>query len=175
MPDETGKNRRVGTLLVHFWLTAVLAATADLLSKHLIFGHLAKTEQQPIYIIRGFLRIVHSENRGGVFGLGQGSSMWPLLGLAASLLVIWFAHREDFRNTRVQIALGLVLGGAIGNLFDRMVIGYVRDFIDVYVGEWHWPAFNVADSGICIGAFYLAIYAFLWMPKDEKQKQKRKL
>lgn len=174
MPEQTGKSRRVSTLPVYFWLTAALAAAADLLSKHLVFRHLASVDRQPISLVPGFLRIVHSENRGGVFGLGQGSGAWLFFGLAASALVVWFAHRKDFRDVVVQIALGLVLGGALGNLFDRVAIGYVRDFIDVFVGEWHWPAFNVADSGICVGAFYLAIHAFFRMPKDEKQKQKRK-
>ncbi len=173
MPDETGKSLRVSALPVYFWLTAVLAAAADLLSKQLIFRYLASVERRPTSLVPGFVRIVHSENRGGVFGLGQGSGAWLLFGLAASAVVIWFAHRKDFRDAIVQVALGLVLGGALGNLFDRVFIGYVRDFIDVYVGEWHWPAFNVADSGICVGAFYIAIHAFFRMPKDGKPRKRR--
>ena len=157
-----------------FWTVAALTAAADLVTKHLVFQRLPDAHSDPIVVIDGFIQIVHSENRGGVFGLFQGSGMWLLFGIAAGLLVIWFAHRRENRVWPLQVALGLIMAGAIGNVFDRLVFGYVRDFIDVcYWPGKHWPAFNVADSGICVGAVYLAVHAFLFAPKpDDKKKGK---
>jgi len=155
---------------VIFWAVAAVVAAADLWTKHLIFQRLPRLDSEPIVIVEGFLRIVHSENRGGVFGLAQGSTMWLVFGVIASALVIWFAHRKENKTVLLQIALGLIMAGAIGNVFDRVVIGYVRDFVDVcYWPGKHWPAFNVADSGICVGAVYLAIHAFFFMPQPDKK------
>jgi signal peptidase II len=157
-------------LPVIFWAVAAVMAGVDLWTKHLIFQHLPHFNSEPIVIVEGFLRIVHSENRGGVFGLAQGSAMWLIFGIIAGALVIWFAHRKENKAVVLQIALGLVMAGAIGNVFDRVVITYVRDFLDVcYWPGKHWPAFNVADAGICVGAVYLAIHALFFMPPTEKK------
>jgi signal peptidase II len=154
-----------------FWATALLLAAADLVTKSVVFRWLAGRGDRPVIVWDGFLQIVHAENRGGVFGLGQGSGAWLIFGLVAAAAVIYFAHRKDARSVLLQIALGLVLGGAVGNLYDRLAFGFVRDFIDVcYWPGRHWPAFNVADSGICVGAAYLAIHAFFFAPKDEEGK-----
>jgi signal peptidase II len=152
-----------------FWAVAAVLAAADLWTKHLIFQRLPSLRSTPIVIVKGFLRIVHSENRGGVFGLAQGSAMWLVFGIVAGALVIWFAHRKENKAILLQIALGMIMAGAIGNVFDRVAIGHVRDFIDVFWQDHHWPAFNVADSGICVGATYLAIHAFFFMPKVDKK------
>ena len=105
--------------------------------------------------------------------MGQGAGLlWVLFGLAAGVLVVWFARRKDARAALSQVALGLVLGGAIGNVFDRVAFGYVRDFIDVcYWPGKHWPAFNVADAGICVGAVCLAVYAFFLAPREDKKNK----
>ena len=144
----------------YFWIAAAASAAADLLTKHFIFRLLPDLHSEPFRFLNGMLQIVHSENRGGVFGLGQGSTLWLIFGVAAGAAVIWFAFRKESSPVLIQIALGLVLGGAIGNVFDRVALGYVRDFIDVSWSGHHWPAFNVADSGICVGAVILALYAF---------------
>jgi len=152
----------------------VALAAADLITKHFVFERLPEKFSVPIIVVDGFLRIVHSENRGGVFGLGQGSVAWLVFGVVAGGLVVWFAHRKDAKGLLVQLALGLVLGGAIGNLFDRLSLGYVRDFVDVcYWPGKHWPAFNVADAGICVGAVYLAAHAFWFMPKGKRKEKRR--
>ena len=79
--------------------------------------------------------------------------IWLILGIVAGALVLWFAHRKDTQAVLVQIALGCVFAGAIGNVFDRCVYQYVRDFIDVcYWPGRHWPAFNVADVAVSCGA-----------------------
>ena len=114
-------------------------------------------------VIPGFFDIVHSQNRGVAFGLfNDGVSEWrtPLLllfSLAAVVIVaviLWNAERLD----RLSLAgFSLILGGAAGNVFDRLVWGRVTDFLEFYVGDYHWPTFNIADSAIVIGSGLLLI------------------
>ncbi len=170
MSQQAGRNRILRRGRAYFWGIAALVAAADLLTKHLVFRRLPEGQSAPVVVVSGFLRLVHSENRGGVFGLGQGNAAWLIFGVAAGALVIWFAYSKGGRSILVQGALGLVLAGAVGNVFDRLVFGHVRDFIDVcYWPGKHWPAFNVADSAICIGAGCLAIYALFFAPKTQKK------
>jgi signal peptidase II len=126
-----------------------------------------------VRIVDGFFHIVCGRNYGGVFGSGQGvPTVWLAVGALAGALVIWFAHKKDSRAVPVQIALGLVMGGAVGNLFDRVAFGYVRDFIEVYYWPGKaWPAFNVADAGICVGAAYLALHALIILPRQRRREQ----
>ena len=170
MPTRAGTIGQLKKTRFFFWIIAASVAAADLWTKHLVFVRLPQLDSQPIVIVDGFLRLVHSENRGGVFGLAQGSWLWLILAVGAAIFVLWFAHKKETRGAWTQFALGLVLAGAVGNVYDRIAFGYVRDFIDVYWRTHHWPAFNVADSGICVGAFMLAIYAFFLEPKKPSGK-----
>jgi signal peptidase II len=114
-------------------------------------------------VIPGFFSIVHSQNRGAAFGiLADSSSEWRtffliVVSLAATAFVIgmlWRAHNLD----RLTFwGLSFILGGALGNVFDRVVRGTVTDFLLFYVGEYQWPAFNVADSAITVGAALLIL------------------
>lgn len=170
MPERARTIGQLKNVRFVFWIVAASVAAADLWTKYLVFQRLPQLDSLPISVIKGFLRIVHSENRGGVFGLAQGSGFWLVFAICAALFVLWFAHRKDTRGLWTQIALGLVLAGAVGNVYDRIALGYVRDFIDVFWNRHHWPAFNVADSGICVGASMLAIYAFFIEPKKSTGK-----
>ncbi len=114
-------------------------------------------------VIPGFFDIVHSQNRGVAFGImNDSTSAWRTVVLiafsAAALLLVavllWRASRLD-RWT--ALGLALVLGGAAGNLFDRILWGRVTDFLELYIGEFHWPTFNVADSCIVIGSGLLLL------------------
>ncbi|HSF42162.1 MAG TPA: signal peptidase II [Thermoanaerobaculia bacterium] len=116
-------------------------------------------------VIPGFLNLTHVRNTGVAFGLfasdGHGTN-WTLtiLGLVALTAVgvyFWLAPSKD---RWLLVALALVVGGAVGNLIDRVASGAVTDFIDVYVGGHHWPSFNVADSAISIGIVLMAIDSF---------------
>ena len=130
-----------------------------------------------IKVIPGFFDIVHTENKGMAFGLfsdGESSVRTVLLvGVAAVVLVfvgvtLWRQPRELPANQRfTRLALALILGGAFGNLYDRLFRGSVTDFLDVYIGSYHWPAFNVADSAITIGALLLAFDLFRSGKKSE--------
>jgi signal peptidase II len=116
-------------------------------------------------IIPGFLDLVHVENTGVAFGLfAAGSSTFgvvalTLLGMLALGLVLYYFWRTPDTNRGILFALALILGGAVGNLVDRIMSGSVTDFIDVYVGTHHWPTFNAADSAITVGIVLLAFDA----------------
>jgi len=133
----------------------------DRLTKSIVEARLSAFDVHPV--IPGFFDIVHSQNRGVAFGiLNDSTSSWRTLVLivfssAALLLVagmLWRAARLD-RWTLTGLAL--VLGGAAGNLFDRILWGRVTDFLEFYIGDMHWPAFDVADSCIVIGSGLLLL------------------
>lgn len=127
----------------------------DLWSKMLIVNRIDLHEAIPV--IPNFFQLVHVRNTGAAFGLGANASskIVPILlnagAIAVFCVVVVYALRTAVTDRLLQTGLHLILGGAIGNLLDRFRFGYVVDFLDVYVGSHHWPAFNVADSAICIG------------------------
>ena len=143
---------------VQLLLVAAGVGVADLVTKLLIVDRLPIGSVRPL--IDGWFNVVHFRNPGAAFGVGAalGHALpWLLTGataiIAAAVLVS--AFRTSLRDRWTQIGLHLVLGGAIGNIVNRLTLGPVVDFLDVYVrtasGEHHWPAFNVADSAICVG------------------------
>ncbi|MCU0276730.1 MAG: signal peptidase II [Acidobacteria bacterium] len=117
-------------------------------------------------VIRGFFRLWHVRNSGAVWGFfsGHDNALIPriitVLAIVALLVVLYFFLRAG-REARLELfAYTFILGGALGNVIDRLRLGYVVDFLDVYVKSWHWPTFNVADSCISVGVLLLA--ASLW-------------
>ena len=145
---------------------AVLAL--DQWTKWLIEAHLP--EQSSHEVIPGLLHISHVRNTGVAFGLfangGRDGSSWvlSLFGLVALGLIAFLFHRTPAKDRGLLAALSLVLGGAIGNLFDRISSGAVTDFIAVYLGSYRWPDFNVADSAISIGLVLILIDSFRSRP-----------
>lgn len=127
----------------------------DIWTKALVLARIDLHETIPI--IPNFFQLVHVRNTGAAFGIGANASsrLVPLLlnagAIAVFCVVVVYALRSAVTDRLLQTGLHLILGGAIGNLLDRFRFGYVVDFLDVYVGTKHWPAFNVADSAICIG------------------------
>ena len=114
-------------------------------------------------VIPGFFDLVHARNRGAAFSMFADSTS-PLrpffligLSLAALILVAGILRKASTLDKSTAIGLSLILGGALGNVFDRIVSGAVTDFLDFYVGALHWPAFNVADSAIVIGSGLLLV------------------
>ena len=143
-----------------YGLSAMVFA-ADRLTKSIVEARVSAFDVHPV--IPGFFDIVHSQNRGVAFGLmNDSTSAWRTVVLivfsAAALILVagmlWRAARLD-RWTVTGLAL--VLGGAAGNLFDRILWGRVTDFLEFYVGDMHWPTFNVADSCIVIGSGLLLV------------------
>lgn len=144
------------------WLWISLAILAlDRASKSAIERFTPEGYVRPL--IDGFLDFVHTHNPGIAFGLlADSHSKWQTALLAAGaagviVLLVWLLVTGRAGSTRSQVALSLILGGAAGNLADRLLHGGVIDFVDVHWRNYHWPAFNVADSAITIGALLLAV------------------
>ena len=118
---------------------------------------------ETIPVVKGFFNLVQVRNRGIAFGVmnDPGSTLQTYLLLGASLLAIcllfWWFKRLGDRGGVLALCLSLVLGGAVGNLMDRIRLGEVIDFVDIHLGSYHWPAFNVADSAITVGTLGLAL------------------
>ncbi len=143
------------------WLTVLIVA-ADQVTKGLASHYLGLHE--PLAMAPG-LNLTLMHNTGAAFSLlsqAGGWQRWLFIGLALAVsaaLVIWLFNLPRGKGL-LACSLALILGGALGNLWDRVALGYVVDFIDVYYREWHWPAFNVADSAITVGAILLVIDTF---------------
>jgi len=117
---------------------------------------------RPVAVIDGLFNLTLVFNTGAAFGILVNRTV-ILAGISfvtiATLVVIGIVYAREQASFRA--ALGLILGGAAGNLFDRVARGYVVDYLDFFAGRYHWPAFNVADSCICVGTFMLLLYFFL--------------
>lgn len=149
-------------------IAAVIAL--DRLTKWLIIRHLPEAHEIPV--IPGLFQLSHWENTGAAFSMfADSSSPWRTLGLigfaVAALLVVGFLlWKSGSALNAVTLALALIMGGASGNLWDRVARGTVTDFLDFYIGQHHWPPFNVADSAIVVGSLLL-IWKIMIGPKAE--------
>ncbi len=134
-------------------ITALVAVVLDQTSKMLIFSFLANS--RPVIELTPFFNLVMAWNTGVSFSMFDnlgGAGVYVLS--AFSLIVVGFLiyWLKDEKSLLIQISLGMIIGGAIGNVIDRVRMGAVFDFLDIHVLGYHWPAFNLADSFICIGA-----------------------
>ena len=148
-------------MLVWLWLSA-LVIVVDQVTKRVIDS--AMQLHQTIELIPYF-QLTYMRNQGAAFSFLSGAGGWQrwfFIGLAivASVFIFVWLRKLDPSRRREAVAWALVLGGAQGNLIDRILYGYVIDFLDVYVGDWHWPAFNVADSAITVGVALLLLDSF---------------
>jgi signal peptidase II len=162
MPRRSGHNY---PLII--W-PALLIICLDQISKIFVIKGLGIYESVPV--INGFFNLVHVRNRGMAFGFMNRPDMdfgfWILVSatiLAVILLLFWF-HRMENESNWTTLGLSFILGGALGNLIDRIRLHEVIDFLDFYVGAYHWPAFNVADAAITVGAFTVGLTLFLAGP-----------
>lgn len=153
---------------------AVAAAVAllDLATKYWVLGALKPGDA--IYIT-AFFNLVLVFNRGAAFSFLAAQPGWQLplfagIAVAASLFISWLLLRNAHKRLFCG-GLALILGGALGNLYDRLVHGHVVDFIDFHAAGWHWPAFNLADSAITAGAAILILESFLY--RDDEARQER--
>ena len=116
---------------------------------------------QSVAVVDDLLRLVHGQNAGGLFGLFQGQALpFALVSIVVVGLIVAY-HARAGRSPYVSITLGLLLGGALGNLLDRLRLGYVVDFVDAGIGDVRWYTFNVADSAISL-AILLLLAASIW-------------
>src|SRR5271165_6885414 len=143
----------------YFFLIAAVVLLLDRITKRVVAANIALRDY--VSVVPGCFRLTHVQNSGAAFGLFDGSSaQWKVGALVSfSVLALIVVSALLWKNSHslstTSVGLSLILGGAMGNLWDRMFTGHVVDFLDFYVGSYHWPAFNVADSAIVIGAILL--------------------
>lgn len=148
-------------MVVRYVWIAVLVVIVDQATKIAALKYLTRNAE---LAITPFLNFTLVYNSGAAFGFLSDAGGWQnrfFIGVAliACAVIIYMVRRLGPRERLVAVAFMLILGGAVGNVIDRVVYGFVVDFIDVYYGTWHWPAFNVADSAITVGAVLLVIDA----------------
>lgn len=152
------------------WLNlSAVVIVLDQLSKWLMTSWLDLHQTVPVM---PSFNLTLAHNYGAAFSFLASAGGWQrwffvILAVAVSLvLIIWLKKLQH--HARLEAAsLALILGGAIGNVIDRLIYGYVVDFLDVYYGSYHWPAFNIADSAICVGAVLLIFDSFRHKPEPE--------
>jgi signal peptidase II len=153
------------------FLIAAVVVVLDRLTKGMIKTHISAYDS--ITVIPGLFNIVHTENPGIAFGmLSNASGVWRdvlLIGFSAAVLIAIAAmllRPSSQRDAWLRTGLGFILGGAFGNLYDRIVNGTVTDFVEVHAGQHYFPAFNVADSAITVGACLLLLD--MWRAKERR-------
>ncbi len=154
-----------------FSLVAAVIVVFDQITKYLIDTRMLLHESIPV--VQGFFNITYVKNPGAAFGFLAGANQlfraFFFIGItiAAIILIVYYIRKTKVRDLLVISPLSLIMGGAIGNLIDRVRFGEVIDFLDVYIGPHHWPAFNVADSAISVGAVLL-IFEMMRKRKEEQ-------
>ncbi len=162
---------------IRLWLyfTACAVYLLDRLSKIWVMGALGDYDQ--IVVIPGFFNLIHIRNSGAAFGMLSEAEPWVrmlLLVGASSLTVLALAYfvwktagNPHYGGPKLRLGLALILGGAAGNIHDRIIYGSVVDFLDFYAGSWHWYTFNIADSAITVGTGLLLLD--LWRSPDRER------
>lgn len=141
------------------WLgLAGIVILADQVTKTLIIGHFQLHDSLPV---TDWFNLVRAHNRGAAFSFLSDASGWQRwaftgLGVAASIFIVWMLRSHPTQRL-FCFAVSMIMGGALGNVLDRLMHGYVVDFLDFYWGSRHFPAFNVADMGITLGAALLIL------------------
>jgi len=157
-------------MLKWLWLS-LLAVLLDQVSKLTIDASMRLYESIPVL---PYFNLTYVHNTGAAFSFlsdAGGWQRWFFSGLALCIsigITIWMVKLQK-HETLLAVALALILGGAVGNLIDRVAYGYVIDFIDVYYQNWHFPAFNIADSAINLGVFLLLAESFGWFGTAKKE------
>jgi len=143
--------RRTGV----FFLCAAIVVALDQVTKRLAASHIMPGESTSV--LGDFIRLTLVHNTGAAFGLFPGSRVpFIVVSVVAIGVVLYLFFRETYRSVANRVLLGCILGGAVGNLIDRVRLGYVVDFIDIGFGTARWPVFNAADSAVTIGVLLLA-------------------
>lgn len=160
-PSDTRKSVLFKSLII-----IIIVIALDQVTKYMMDSFISPHE--PIGLLP-VLQLVNVRNTGAAFGLF--SDLGNLFFIVISLVAMAFIGYMLIKGRDGHLCLSLILGGACGNLIDRIFLGYVRDFIDVYISTYHWPAFNIADSALTVGLFILVLSSFLRRPEDGSSNQ----
>jgi signal peptidase II len=154
---------RGSTELLALGLTALAVLVVDQLAKALVVAAIGVGERAPV--LGDLVVLWHVQNRGAAFSLFQDAGvLFYLVTLVAFGMIAYFHRTFVGRGRWLHVVLGLVLGGTLGNLVDRLRLGYVTDFVSVGIGDLRWPTFNVADASIVVGILALVAYLTLADP-----------
>ena len=146
---------------IAYALLSVSILGLDQVTKELVTARM--TLYSSVAVIPGLFHLTLVTNRGALFGLFHDMAspyrnlIFTFVPMLAIVVILLFQYRTTVSDTMAQAGLALILGGAVGNLIDRLRFGHVVDFLDVFIGEHHWPAFNVADASISIGVSLLVL------------------
>ena len=151
------------------WLT-VLTLLLDQVSKQLVAKNMQLFDEIPLL---PYLNLKRMHNTGAAFSMFSDSSplVFVAIGVVVSVGILIWLRRNPRGQTLVAVALSLIMGGALGNVIDRVTRGYVVDFIDFYIGGWHFAAFNIADTAISVGAGFMVLDMLLEMFRKKPQAQ----
>ena len=147
---------------------ALFVVILDQASKAWILGFFSERVGEPVAVLTSFFNLVLTGNRGMSFGLfntnaAMNTAIFTVLAaVIVTALAVWLRRAH---NPMIRVALGMIIGGAIGNVIDRLMRGAVVDFLDFHIGAWHWYAFNLADAAICLGVIALLLDGLLARPK----------
>lgn len=162
---------------LRFGLLIALIVLCDQASKIWIVSHFAPYET--LTIIPGFFDLTYLTNTGAAFGILAGQPapwrhvFFVTVGLVALGVIVLLYNRLRQESFFYELSLGLIAGGALGNLIDRVRLGSVVDFLDFYIGQHHWPAFNIADSAIFVGVTIFMVYSFFFDRKLEPATKRK--
>ena len=154
-------------------LVALGVIIIDQVSKYVILNYVL--QEYAAIILAPFFAVVRAWNTGVSFSMFNNygiNGVYILSGLALLIVVALLKWLKNEKNRLLQVALGFIIGGALGNVIDRIRLGAVFDFLDFYVGDHHWPAFNAADSFICIGAALIVIQGLFFNKKEVRRNSK---
>jgi signal peptidase II len=167
--------RRRARLMSHLRLLGIVTAVVlvlDQASKLYVDARFALYESVPV--IRGWFHLTYIRNKGAAFGIFADSAVrvpfFITVSLIALLVILWYLRRLRAEQTLAAFSLALIFAGALGNLIDRVRLGEVIDFLDVFWRHYHWPAFNVADSAICVG---VALLIWEMWQEDRRGRQEQ--
>ena len=148
-------------------LVAFAAIVIDQVTKYVIINHVLA--EYAAIIVAPFFAVVRAWNTGVSFSMFNNfgiNGVYILSGVALIIVALLLKWLKNEHNKVIQVALGMIIGGALGNVIDRIRLGAVFDFLDFYVGDYHWPAFNAADSFICIGATIIVVHGLFFNKKE---------
>ena len=162
--NQTQRTYYLKKKYITFFTTFALLVLLDVLTKAYISSTMFLHESFPV--IEGFFNITYVRNPGAAFSFladapaAFRSIFFVTVTSLAILCILYCIVKDTFEDPLMTFGLSLIMSGAVGNLIDRVRLGEVVDFIDLYIGSYHWPAFNVADSAITVGAFLLLLEIF---------------
>jgi len=170
-PAEITVSTNTNARFVTWMVIAIVIAVADQVTKWAIVEWVPLYDKVPL---NSFMNLTHQKNPGAAFSFLADAGGWQrwffvaLASIVSVVIAVWLWRIRNAGQTVLSAGLALVLGGAIGNLVDRILLGHVTDFIQVWFGSWAFPSFNVADAGISVGAVLLIIDALFFSGKEER-------